>query len=159
MNRWERIVDKLVTDIIGDGDVSHLPGAGKRLKLKHDSNTPGEWRAAMKIMQDHHVMPDWITAGKALEDSEAKLRCQLISRARRYLRASSATQVSGVSLNREQIDSSWRRYIEDFRERIRRYNRDLLLYNLRLPKGIPHKQTLRGEALIKRALQNARTET
>ena len=139
MNRWERIVDKLVTDIIGDGDVSHLPGAGKRLNLKNNSATPGEWRAAMKIMEDHHVMPDWIASGKALEEKEAKLRNQINSRARRYLRESSVTQMGDASLNREQIDSSWRSYIEDFRELTERYNRDLLIYNLKLPKGIPHK--------------------
>ena len=80
MNRWKKAVDHLVEDLIGDGDVSHLPGAGRPLQLGDDKHTPAELRAAHKIMQDHDVVPDWMTFGKSLEEMEHKLRLQISER-------------------------------------------------------------------------------
>ena len=52
MDRWARIVDHLLGEVIGNGDISDLPGAGKPLPLPNDSHTPPDQRAAFKIMQD-----------------------------------------------------------------------------------------------------------
>ena len=149
MKKWERIVDRLITDSIGDGDVSHLPGAGKKLSLKDDSSTPGELRAAFKIMQDHNVTPEWIEVGVRLEQMESALRSQIETRARRYLSEKNSIAADQAARG----ESSWKGYIEKFRDRIERYNRDVLLYNLKLPVGISHRQTLNAEALIQRALR------
>ena len=83
MKKWERIVDRQVADAIGDGDVSHLSGAGKKLALPDDSRTPDELRAAFKIMRDHNVMPEWLATGARLEQAEGKLRSQIQTAARR----------------------------------------------------------------------------
>ena len=86
MKRWKDSVDRQLQDTIGDGDISHLPGAGKPLKLRDESLTPAEFRVAHKIMGDHEMIPDWIAAGRLLEQLEARLRQQLKHRAARYLR-------------------------------------------------------------------------
>ena len=151
MKKRERIVDRLITDAIGDGDVSHLTGAGKRLPAKYESHTPSEWRAAFKMMDDHNVMPAWISTGTRLDEVEAALRKQINSGAQDYrwklARAEATTQRATA------VESDWNRFRGRFLERVKRYNRDALVHNLTLPKGIPHRQMLQGEVLIEQALR------
>ncbi len=153
MQKWERIVDRLIADSIGDGDVSHLPGAGKRLPLNDDPNTPNDLRAAFKIMEDHNVAPEWIEASRRLEEKEAALRSELATRAQKHKRDLRRVRQEASATRAQAVDSKWRRYQRKFLERVERYNREALVYNLNLPKGIPHRQTLRGELLIEQALQ------
>ncbi|MDE2637441.1 MAG: DUF1992 domain-containing protein [Chloroflexota bacterium] len=152
MKKWERIVDRLAADAIGDGDVSHLSGAGKKLALSADSSTPDELRAAFKIMRDHNVMPDWIDAGARLEQSEAKLKRQIQAAARTYQRQISLARAKGKQAMRETAEQNWYRNKEAYLEGVDRYNREALAHNLTLPSGIPHKRMLQGEAMIKQAL-------
>ncbi len=151
MKKWERIADQLINEAIGDGDVSHLPGAGKRLPTKDESLTPSEWRAAFKMMEDHNVMPEWIANGARLEKMEAELREQINSRAnehrRKLARAKASIQDAAGA------ESDWNRYQARFLERVERYNREALVHNLTLPSGIPHRHILIGEALIEGALR------
>ena len=155
MKKWERLVDRLITDSIGDGDVSHLPGAGKSLPLERNSNAPDDLRAAFKIMEDHNVMPEWIETGVRLEQLEAALRRQIEARTQQYLRESQRARQDPDSRRVAQLESSWHRYRARYLERVERYNREALSYNLTLPKGIPHRQALRGEHLIEQALRQS----
>lgn len=151
MKRWERIVDRLITDAIGDGNVSQLSGAGKRLPSKDETHTPSEWRAAFKMMDNHNVMPAWISTGARLDQMEAALRKQINSRAQQYRRKLARAETSSQAT--AAVESDWIRYRGRFLERVESYNREALVYNLTLPRGIPHRQILQGEALIEQALR------
>lgn len=153
MRRWERIVDQLVRDAIGDGDISQLPGAGKPLNFKDDAHTPADKRAAFKIMQDHEVIPDWIAEGKTLEQREEELRQQIASRAERHRRELQSARAKGRPSGEANVKQAWNQYVKAYAAAIERHNRQTLLYNLKVPDGIPHRQTLNSEALIKAALQ------
>lgn len=150
MDRWTRIVDNLIGEIIGDGDISHLPGAGKPLVLHDDCHTPSDQRAAFKILQDHEVLPAWIASGKSLELNEARLRKEVEARALRYLN----TMRSAKSVQIRTIEAGWSRYMVDFFERVERHNRDVLIQNLKVPSGIPHQAILNGDILLKHALKS-----
>ncbi len=152
MSRWKRKVDQAVSEVIGDGDVSHLPGAGKRLSLD-DQHVPPEMRAAYKIMADNDVMPDWIAAGKALNAQAGQLQGQLDARARRYRRDAKLALSHGNIRWHSEIEMRWRRFCDDFHERVARYNREALTYNLKLPAGLPQREQLRADRLIARALK------
>ena len=154
MKKWERIVDRLVADAIGDGDVSHLSGAGKKLPLPDDSGTPDELRAAFKIMWDHDVMPEWIAAGLRLGQSEMKLSRQIQTAARTYQRQIRRSGAEGKQAMHERAELNWNRNKEAYLKGVGRYNREVLAYNLTLPSGIPHKPLLQGGALIEQALGN-----
>ncbi len=154
LNRWDRIADQGAREVIGDGDVSHLPGAGKRLSLD-EQHVPGDMRVAYKIMADNEVMPDWITAGKALEKKERQLREQLNARARRYRQASGSAQSRDASHRQAAVEANWKRFIAEFQAEIERYNREALLYNLKLPPSLPKRAHLRADKLLERALQDA----
>ena len=147
MDKWRRIVDRLITDAIGDGDVSHLPNAGKPLKLADDARAPEDQRAAFKIMQDHNVLPDWITEGKLLETAEADLCAELTARAQRFHRESQAARSTDHAAS---IRERWIGFLAEFSERVEQHNRKALTFNLKLPKGIPHKPILNIDALLEK---------
>lgn len=155
MNRWENVVERLVAAAIGDGDVSHLPAAGAPLPADDDAFAAPDMRLAFKIMRDNNVMPDWIAAGKALTAQEARLQAQIERAAGAYFRDLSAANAAGKSARIRLIQQRWERYQQEYHKRLERYNREALLYNLKLPACIPHKQALSSEALVEAALRAA----
>ena len=147
-----RGLDFQIGDAIGDGDISHLPGAGKPLRLDTNPHTPSHQRAAQKIMQDHNVTPDWIMAGKALERNEARLLAAIGERANAYV---AALRTAATPSQREYAKRNWSRFNERLGEAIAKHNRAALTYNLKAPAGIPQKPALNAQALLERALRKA----
>lgn len=154
MQDWDNVLARQLKQAIGDGDISRLPGAGKPLKLEINGLTPPDMRAAHKIMQDNAVTPDWITEGRRLSQLEASLRQQIQERATRHLRERRLASASGDSGRSIRAKKLWQRYVKDYQERVERYNREALLYNLKVPQGIAHKQLLNSKDLIGRSLQS-----
>lgn len=152
MDRSRRIVDHLLADIIGNGDISHLPGAGKPLDLVDDPHTPSHQRAANKIMRDNNVAPEWITEGKALALNEASLRSEIDERAKR---CKDEINNAASSKHRKNAQKRWFHYKVECRKRIERHNRAVLVYNLKTPAGIAHKPILNSDALIESAQLSA----
>ena len=132
MDRWRRIVDHLLGEVIGDGDISHLPCAGKPLQLDDDPHTPGDQRATLKIMQDHNVSPEWISRR---EKPWGKMRrgClkRLNAKARQYIDESPSHSYSDKA---GKAPTNWSRCLLRFRDQVERHNRQVLLYNLKAPK-------------------------
>ena len=143
MDRWARIVDHLLSDVIGDGDISDLPGAGEKLPPLADSHTPPDQRAAFKIMQDNEVAPEWMALAKSLEQSERQIRAEIETEAKRRDEPDSALR----SLKTRQIE-----------EKTEQHNRDVIAFNLKAPRGIPHKPILKSRALFEQALAKTRRD-
>lgn len=154
MKNWQILIDQKIRESIGDGDVSHLPGAGKPLNLDDDPYTPSDQRSAFKIMKENNVVPDWMMVGKALEQAEEKLHKQIESRATHYQRHLADGRRKDSILEETKIENSWNTYIEEFTDRVERLNKEILLYNLSVPRNIPHKQILVCDNLIATALQS-----
>lgn len=152
MRRWQSIVDQQIAQSIGEGDVSHLPGAGEPLQFDDQWHTPADQRMAFKIMSENEVLPDWIAAVKALEAQETELRDQVALKAHRYVQAMKAARDAGNARQAVNNENSWKRYAQQLRERVTRYNRAVLDSNLKLPAGIPHRLELRLDALLDQAL-------
>ncbi len=152
MSRSRRIIDRAIGELIGDGDVSHLPGAGQPLRLDDNPLTPSDQRAAQKIMRDHNVQPVWIQFGQALTENEERLLEDIAEQARRNFNARRAARSSE---EHENARKNWSRQRQRLLERVEKHNRQALHYNLTLPAGIARKPTLNGDALLERALQNA----
>ena len=155
MPRRTNLVDKLLKDLIGNGDISGLPGAGQPLQMDDNAYTPAESRAANKIMRDHNVIPGWIHAGQTLDQIEARLHEQVNERSARYV----LDKRQGKSRSERDIDRLWQRFIGTYCKRVDRYNRETMQYNLTVPQGITHKPILEAENLIQRALLTAKGKT
>ena len=148
MDRWARIVDHLLGEVIGDGDISGLPGAGKPLSLNEDSHTPPDQRAAFKIMRDNEVVPEWVTLAKTVDVSEAHIRAEIESKA-----VESTIDPRGAASGPARKGETWNSlYMDRLHERIESHNRQVLLHNLTAPSGIAHKPILVGDKLIQQAL-------
>ena len=156
MKNWQELIDLMVQDVIGDGDISHLPGAGKPLKLDDDDYTPADQRVSYKIMKDYEVAPDWIMMGETLADLENKLYQQIERRALSYQQQINNASQTNSTLDKINIQEKWETYIEEFRERVGRYNKEVLLYNLKIPKSIPQKQIIVIEKLIADTLRRTK---
>lgn len=150
MSRFRKSIDQQLQSVIGDGDISALPGAGSPLALDDDSYTPADMRAANKIMRDHDVMPAWVQHGKALDEREEALRQEIKALAKRYLARKRAARSSGSA---SYAEAEWQRAQSAWLKRLGKYNQDCLTHNLNAPRGMPHRLSLRGEALIRSALK------
>ncbi len=159
MKRWEMTVDNMVKEAIGNGDISHLPGAGAPLRLDNDMYTPAELRVAHKIMGDHDVLPEWIANRQRLDQLESKLQDQALRRAEEYLAARQAAQKPEQSELLSIIEDDWERFKKKFIDQAERYNRDVLDHNLALPNGIPRKPLLNSEELLERAFGKSKAKT
>ena len=155
MKRWESLVDRMVKDVIGDGNISHLSGAGKPLDLGMDQYTPDDMRMAFKIMKDHNVAPDWMMTSKALDQIEDKLRKQIQIRATQHLMQLNRIRRKGTLLEETELEARWNEFVVGFTDRVEKFNKEVLLYNLKVPDSIPHKQILISDKLIASALRNA----
>ena len=153
MNRWEEGVEHQLRTVLGDGNVSDLPGAGKPLDLADEQLTPPHLRAAHKIMRDNDVMPDWMVSGRQLERLEDELRREIDARTARHRREMTAAALDNRTQSRDGIELAWTRFLEDYRKRVERYNREALLHNLKAPQGVAHRRILNCDLLIMRALQ------
>jgi hypothetical protein len=127
-----------------NGDFSNLPGEGKPLKLD-DLNTPEHLRMAYKILRDNDLAPEWMLAGKELEERRALLLHDLRRAGSKYREA------ARVRLNAER---TWNRAQMLFRQGAQSYNKQVLSYNLKLPPGITHQAPLDIEGEISRALND-----
>ena len=152
MNRSRHAIDHQLAEIIGNGDISHLPGAGQPLQLNDDPHTPPDQRAAQKIMRDHNVTPAWIEIGNDLSKRENILLAELRDRTERHYEDMNAAD----DVHKAILRMRWSRYRADFHERVSRHNREALLYNLQAPTGIPHKPILNADHLLDQALSSVK---
>lgn len=127
-------------------NISSLPGAGKPLSFDDDPNTPDDMRTAYKIMRDNDVQPEWVMAGKELEDKRTKMLSDLKRGFDGYRGAlgdaARMTDAARATERRQNADSAWGRLYRTFTTAFETYNKQIITYNLKLPPGIPHKPHL-----------------
>lgn len=126
MQKWQSLIDQQLEEAHANGSFNNLPGTGKPLDLKEDSNTPNDMKLAYKILKDNDIIPDWMEEGKALEAQREKLVGEI-----RGVAAANAVS-------------------QGLRDRISTYNKRALTHNLKLPPGFPHKRTINLERELTR---------
>lgn len=123
------LIDEQIQDAMRKGHFDDLPGTGKPLKLDADAHTPEHLRMAHKLMRDNDVMPDWIAQGRELDTARTQLAAQIQRAAR--LNAPAA--------------------LEAVRAAAKKYNQQLLSYNLKVPPGVAHKPHVDIEAELRKS--------
>lgn len=61
-----KIAERKIQEAIENGELDHLPGRGKPLKLDADEHVPEEMRAVYKIMKNAGVLPEEIDLQKTI---------------------------------------------------------------------------------------------
>lgn len=135
------LIDEQLRQAIEDGKLSNLPGEGKPLKLDDDAFTPPDMRLAYKLMKDNDLAPDWMLARYELEAREKRLQRSVEKAARAY--RGRLADIQRMAVRREyetqRAHEAWQRALVTFREVARLLNREITVYNLKLPPGVTHK--------------------
>lgn len=139
LHKWQTRVDREI-DKIQDAALNH-PGAGKPLKLIKQAGVPDDMQMAFKILAENDLAPDWIMLGKTLEQKAARLRGAIERAAAEYKGRRFA--------NSEEL---WHAKQRKFREDSKAYNNEVLGYNLKVPRGIPHRPLFDLDREVARAL-------
>lgn len=124
------LIDEQIKDAMRKGEFDDLPGKGKPLKLDDDPYTPEHMRMAYKLLRDNDLVPDWMVQSRELDT----LRDKLVVDARRLAHASPHSPALAA-----------------LHEAAKKYNRQVLSYNLKVPKGVVHKRYLDLEQELAKA--------
>ena len=147
-HRWQSDLEHKLRTVIGDGDISQLPGAGAPLAPDPVAKSPAELRMAHKIMQDNDVLPAWIATGTELRAADAQLR-QVLDASLERSRSAHQSALSVQALR--QCEAAWARTAASWRERATQHNREVLAHNLTLPRGIAQLDPLPIDRLMQAA--------
>lgn len=145
-------LDKQIRDLIGNGDVSHLPNAGQKLDWSGESlYTPHDMRLAYKMLKDANAAPDWIERGIELDELLEKLqRISQRFRADYEQRLTEAERRGSFILSRE-ADTRWQAAQQRLTELLGDYNSRLLTFNITRPTQIAQRIPLRLTDLLQRS--------
>ena len=143
-------LDKQIEQLIGDGDVSHLPNAGQKFDWSDENpNTPDEMRMAYKLMKDADAMPEWIAVGAELEAMRERIlklavrfKADYVSRRHDAERKSSAIYIKEAELR-------WEAAQDRLTNMVREYNSKLLTYNIIKPQQIEQRVPLNLEVVLR----------
>lgn len=145
-------MDQHMQSLIGDGNVSHLKGSGKRLVLDEDIHTPETQRMATRLMKDNNVLPPWMQLGRELEDERDGLISRLSRLARTYKGQLADAERAGNTNLILEIEAWWQTACQRVREQAKEYNRRLLTFNITLPQGLEQRLQLQADDEIRKAL-------
>jgi hypothetical protein len=124
------LIDEQIKDAMRKGQFDDLPGAGKPLRLDDEAHTPEHLRMTYKILRDNDLVPDWMAQGRELDAALEKLVADV--------QRSAGSKAGSPGL-------------EALRAAAKHYNRQVLSYNLKVPKGVAHKRHFDLEAELTKA--------
>jgi hypothetical protein len=152
--KWQTFIDEKIQELIGDGDMSSHPMAGKPLKLDEDSHVPEDMRLAYRMMKDNDAVPAWMALGFTLRDRHDKILRRLEQYARDFALRKQEALKAGSFVNLRAAEDRWESAIRQLKVDIARYNGELLNFNLQVPPSIGQRVPL-SEAIIEAALKRA----
>lgn len=111
-------LDDMIRAAMRRGEFDDLPGTGKPLDLDDDRHTPEHLRLAHKILKDNDLAPDWILEAREVD-------------------AARAGWID--SLRKAWHAGRWPILRETLEDSARQINRRILSFNLKAPRGVPHR--------------------
>lgn len=155
LSKWETYVDERIRQMIGDGNMSWHPGAGKPLDLENDENVPEDLRLAYKLMRENDTVPPWVALGATLRDKREKLLARLQQYARDYITRKQEALMIGSYVRDRHAEDRWQEAIKRWAVDCTRYNGEMLDYNLSIPPQIEQMIPIAIHESIEEALDSA----
>jgi hypothetical protein len=150
VTNWGSYIDRQIRKAMEDGDFDNLPGEGKPLDLQEDDNTPEELRMAYKILRENDLAPDWIMQGQAIDHKLEDILKRLRQAADAYRAAINAPTATGAT--RAAAARSWQTVQAKLTASTAKLNREISVYNLKIPSGVTHKRVLNLQREISLAM-------
>lgn len=155
LSKWETLVEERIRAVIGDGDMSWHPGAGQPLQFD-DDHMPEDHRIAYKIMKDNNAVPVWMDLGARLRDKQEKLIRRIYQYARDYVRRKQDAIAKGSFVLDQHAEDRWHDALKSWYHDVKRYNQELLDFNLQVPSQIGQRAMMDGDVEVEKALHVAR---
>ncbi|MBL8164671.1 MAG: DUF1992 domain-containing protein [Anaerolineae bacterium] len=146
VRRWESLADRQIRKAMEEGEFDDLPGEGKPFVWDDDENTPEDLRMAYKIMRENDLAPAWIMQGRELVEKHEKL----IQAARKAVRVYKDALTDPVGY--VQAEARYQKALALLREQAAKLNREIISYNLKLPRGVAHRPTVNIEHEVNRLM-------
>jgi hypothetical protein len=145
-------LDQHMQSLIGDGNVSHLSGSGKRLALDENTYEPSTMRLANRMMKDNNVLPPWMQLGRELEEEHDNILSRLSRLVRTYQGQLADAKRAGNDALVLEIEAWWQTACQRVREQVQLYNRRILTFNITLPRNFEQRLQLQADEEIRKAL-------
>jgi len=133
MDKWERLVDRLIRESMERGEFNDIPGSGEPIDLTENPYEKPEVRSVHRLLRNAGFAPAWIEERKAIEQ-EFESAYTILHR---------ANELYSGSSNKE-----WQRAIKEFRERVGELNQRIRVYNLKAPSASVHRQVIDVDKLL-----------
>lgn len=146
-------LDEQVRQLIGDGNVAHLRGAGKPLVWEDESLVPPEWQLAYRIMRQNNIAPEWIVLGQELYEEEARLKRIAANITRDYAARLQAAERKGSAVLDKEARARWQEARARWLALVEAYNKRLLTFNVSKPPQVAQRVPMDGDTLLREALR------
>jgi DnaJ homolog subfamily C member 28 len=131
------MVEDIIREAMERGDFDNLPGKGKPLNLAQDPLVDPMTGIVNRILRDNGLSHPLIEARKAIAAEAEQCRAELAKGWREY--------------QRSQSEEAWTAAVAHFRARVKEFNREVRLFNLRSPSPALHGLTLDADAEVRNA--------
>ncbi len=152
---WESGVEKTIREAIERGEFDHLPGKGKPLNLDENPYAPEDWRMAYKLLSDAGMAPEWVEQSKDIRAAMEALAKWLDDQVHwQHERAHKAKTlpIDKMIKERDHLQCVRGEVSAMLRLRATELNKQIDVFNLKAPPGIPHFTRVRIDEEIEKYL-------
>ena len=136
MKQWETGVDIAIRKAMEAGEFNNLPGEGQPLDLNTNPYVPAHMQLAYKIMKENGIAPDWIVQSKTLTAKLDSWHSRLTAAHKTYTKTNNVV--------------TWLTAKEKLGEDAEKLNKELVAFNLKLPRGVAHRPLLNLRIAVER---------
>ncbi|MEP6985317.1 MAG: DnaJ family domain-containing protein [Chloroflexota bacterium] len=136
MKQWETGVDIAIRKAMEAGEFNNLPGEGQPLDLNINPHVPADMQLANKIMKENGIAPDWIVQSKTLTAKLDSWQTRLTAAHKAYSKTNNVV--------------AWLTAKEKLTEDAEKLNKEVVVFNLKLPPGLAHRPLLNLRIAIER---------
>jgi DnaJ family protein C protein 28 len=138
MDKYERLVDKLIRESMERGEFDDLSGSGEPIDLTENPFVPEEMRTVNRLLRNAGFAPAWIEERKDIDATFIEAKTRL-------------TRAKEIYSREGQLADSpqWIRAVREFCEIVDELNIRIRHYNLKAPAPGFHRKTIDAEQIIK----------
>ena len=137
MDKYERLVDRLIRESMERGEFEGLAGAGEPIDLSENPFVPPDMQTVNRLLKNAGFAPAWIEERKDITAVLLGAKATL-ERAKEIYSREGALAAS----------PQWKRAARDFREVVVELNRRIKHYNLKAPAPGFHLRTIDADEVI-----------
>jgi hypothetical protein len=138
MDKYERLVDKLIRESMERGEFDDLAGAGEPIDLSENPFVPPDMQTVNRLLKNAGFAPAWLEERKDITAALLGAKTTLV-------RAKEIYSPEGPLAESPQ----WARATREFREIVDELNRRIKHYNLKAPAPGFHLRTIDVDVVIR----------